>query len=136
MTHRTSVLLVDDELEILDELAEMLELEGYRCFCAETVAKAMALLEQHPEIALTITDLKMPDESGLRLIQRLRASKDRSTMPIIVASGHADMDDVVAALRLQVYDFLRKPIYYEHLIGRLNTLFSHQSAVMPCAVKK
>lgn len=125
MSYRATILLVDDEPEVLLELAELLEMEGFRCLTATSAAEALALLQANPDIGLIITDLRMPEESGLRLIQNLRASSERPNIPIIVTSGHADMDDIVIALRLQVLDFLRKPIYYEHLIERLGNLFPH-----------
>lgn len=125
MSYRATILLVDDEPEVLLELAELLEMEGFCCLTATSAADALSLLRAHPDVGLVITDLRMPEESGLRLIQDLRTSADRPNIPIIVTSGHADMDDIVIALRLQVLDFLRKPIYYEHLIERLGNLFPH-----------
>lgn len=65
----------------------------------------------NPDIALIITDLRMPEESGISLIKRLREHTDRQHLPVIVMSGHAEMDDVSDMLRLQVLDLFRKPIY-------------------------
>lgn len=120
---REELLLVDDEEDILLELAEMLEHEGFRCHTALSVRAALELLDQHPGIALAITDLRMPDESGLRLIQRLRQNITQQNLPVIVTSGHAEMEDVIEALRLQVVDFFRKPIYHDRLFEALNRLF-------------
>lgn len=119
---REELLLVDDEEDILLELAEMLDSEGFRCHTATSVAQALERIKQFPHIALVITDLRMPEESGLRLIQRLRGVSCRQQLPIIVTSGHADMDDVIDVLRLQVTDFFRKPIYHERLMETLNRL--------------
>ncbi|CAE6889353.1 MULTISPECIES: response regulator [Pseudomonas] len=120
---RQTILLVDDEQDILLELAEMLELEGYRCILANSVAQAFEQLSQHPDIALIITDLRMPEESGLRLIQQLRARSSRKQLPVIVASGHADMNDVIDTMRLQAVDFFIKPIYHERLLESIERLF-------------
>ena len=70
-----------------------------------------------------ITDLRMPEESGISLIKRLREHTLRQHLPVIVISGHADMDDVSDLLRLQVLDLFRKPIYHVRLLDTLNTLF-------------
>lgn len=121
-----SILLVDDEPEILSELAELLEAEGLACLCAQSVAQAMQQLAEQPNIGLVITDLRMPDESGLRLIQRLRSHPLHQQLPIIVTSGHACMDDVVGILRLGVVDFLPKPIYQEYLLEKITALFTSQ----------
>ena len=127
MTHpsssRQQILLVDDEEDALIELAESLENEGFVCFTANSVTFALQELTLHPDIALVITDLRMPEESGISLIKRLREHTSRSQLPVIVMSGHAEMDDVSDMLRLQVLDLFRKPIYLVRLLDTLNSLF-------------
>ncbi|MCT8953619.1 response regulator [Pseudomonas lundensis] len=120
---RQQLLLVDDEEEALSELAELLEGEGFCCHIATSVKAALHHLTRHPDIALVITDLRMPEESGISLIKRLREHTSRQHLPVIVVSGHADMDDVSDLLRLQVLDLFRKPIYHERLLDTLNALF-------------
>ena len=114
---------MDDEEEALSELAELLEGEGFCCHTATSVKAALQQLTRHPDIALVITDLRMPEESGISLIKRLREHTSRQHLPVIVVSGHADMDDVSDLLRLQVLDLFRKPIYHERLLDTLNALF-------------
>ena len=127
MTHpsssRQQILLVDDEEDALIELAESLENEGFVCFTANSVTFALQELTLHPDIALVITDLRMPEESGISLIKRLREHTSRSQLPVIVMSGHAEMDDVSDMLRLQVLDLFRKPIYLVRLLDTLNNQF-------------
>ena len=74
-------------------------------------------------IGLLITDLRMPEESGMSLIKRLREHTSRQHLPVIVTSGHADMEDVSDMLRLQVLDLFRKPIYHVRLLETLDNLF-------------
>lgn len=120
---RQQLLLVDDEEDALLELAELLEGEGFCCFTATSVTLALSQLTQHPDIALVITDLRMPEESGIALIRRLREHTSRQHLPVIVISGHADMSDVSDLLRLQVLDLFRKPIYHVRLLDTLDSLF-------------
>ena len=120
---RQKILLLDDEEDALIELAESLENEGFVCFTATSVTFALQELTLHPDIALVITDLRMPEESGISLIKRLREHTSRSQLPVIVMSGHAEMDDVSDMLRLQVLDLFRKPIYLVRLLDTLNNLF-------------
>lgn len=123
----TTLLLVDDEAELLSELDELLGGCGFRCLCAHDAEQALSLLEAHPDIELVITDLRMPDASGLSLLQRLRGSARGETLPVIGMSGNADMHDVIGLLRLGIVDFLPKPIHYEHLFTVLRRLFpNHQ----------
>ena len=120
---RQQLLLVDDDDDANEELAELLEGEGFSCFTAPSVQRALELLTQYPDIALVITDLRMPEQSGLSLIKRLREHTSREQLPVIVTSGHADMDDVTDLLRLQVLDLFRKPIYHVRLLETLDNLF-------------
>ena len=120
---RQQLLLVDDEEDALLELAELLEGEDFCCFTATSVKLALQQLTQHPDIALVITDLRMPEDSGIALIKRLREHTSRQHLPVIVISGHADMDDVSVLLRLQVLDLFRKPIYHVRLLDTLDNLF-------------
>lgn len=120
---RQQILLVDDEEDALIELAESLGDAGFVCFTANSVTEALQELTLNPDIALVITDLRMPEESGISLIKRLREHTSRSHLPVIVMSGHAEMDDVSDMLRLQVLDLFRKPIYLVRLLDTLNSLF-------------
>ncbi len=122
-SQRQQLLLVDDEEDALLELAELLEGEGFCCYTATSVKLALLQLTQHPDIALVITDLRMPEQSGIELIRRLRQHTQRQHLPVIVISGHADMDDVSDLLRLQVLDLFRKPIYHVRLLDTLDSLF-------------
>ncbi|WP_166362686.1 response regulator [Pseudomonas akapageensis] len=120
---RQQLLLVDDEEDALFELAELLEGEGFICLTARSVKLALQQLTLHPDVALVITDLRMPEESGISLIRRLREHTARQHLPVIVTSGHADMEDVSDMLRLQVLDLFRKPIYHVRLLETLENLF-------------
>ena len=130
-SNRQQLLLVDDEEDANEELAELLEGEGFCCFTASSVKLALELLTKHPDIALVITDLRMPEQSGLSLIKLLREHTSRQHLPVIVTSGHADMDDVTDLLRLQVLDLFRKPIYHVRLLETLNTLFPMPQVYSP-----
>ena len=123
---RQQVLLVDDEEDALSELAELLEGEGFRCHTATSVKLALQQLTRHPDIALVITDLNMPEESGISLIKRLREHTERQHLPVIVTTGQADLDTVSEMLRLQVLDLFRKPIYHTRLLETLGNLFPPQ----------
>ena len=123
VSSRQQILLVDDEQDVLLELAELLENEGFGCLTATSVKAALQQLTRYPDIALVITDLRMPEESGIGLIKRLRDHTARQHLPVIVMSGQADLDDVSDLLRLQVVDFFRKPLYHARLLTTLENLF-------------
>lgn len=118
------ILLIDDDEHILIELHESMVTFGFMCVCANNINEALIALDRNPDIALIISDLRMPDQSGLRLLQILNErDEEERKIPIIITSGHADMDDVIGLFRNGAVDFLPKPIHYEHLVAQLKRFF-------------
>ncbi|MDB6048671.1 MAG: response regulator receiver [Pseudomonas sp.] len=109
------VLIVDDNRDSRELLAEILSLNGISCLTAADCASAMSLLETPKSIGLLITDLRMEPCSGLDLIRWVREST-LAALPIIIVSGDADVQDAIAAMHLGVVDFLLKPINTERLL--------------------
>lgn len=118
------ILLIDDDEDILIELQELMVTLGFMCVCAKDASEALVALDRNPDIGMIISDLRMPDQSGLRLLQTLNERDDyERRIPIIITSGHADMDDVIGLFRHGAVDFLPKPIHYEHLVAQLKRFF-------------
>lgn len=109
------VLIVDDDRDARELLAEILALDGVRCMTASSVSEALGILGSNKSIGLLITDLRMAPSDGLELIGKIRES-ERAALPIIIVSGDADVPDAIAAMHLSVVDFLLKPIDTEHLL--------------------
>ncbi len=103
------VLIVDDDKDTRELLAQILGLDGIRCMTAESGEAAWDLLNSSSSIGLLITDLRMAPSDGLELIRQVRESA-RAALPIIVMSGNAEAPDVIDAMHLTVVDFLLKPI--------------------------
>ncbi|CAM3227120.1 MULTISPECIES: response regulator [Pseudomonas] len=103
------VLIVDDDKDARELLAEILGLDGIRCMTADNGETAWDLLESSSSIGLLITDLRMAPSNGLELIQQVRSSA-RAALPIIIMSGDADARDVIDAMHMSVVDFMLKPI--------------------------
>ena len=109
------VLIVDDDRDARELLAEILSLNDIRCLTAAGGNTAMELIRTRESIALLITDLRMAPCDGLDLIRRVRDS-DRASLPIIIVSGDANVRDAIDAMHLSVLDFLLKPINTKQLI--------------------
>jgi two-component system OmpR family response regulator len=101
-------LVVDDDADSRDLLAQILELHEVQCVTASSAADALRLLSDRT-IGLLITDLRMVPTTGLELIRQVRTS-ERAALPIIIISGDAGVRDAIAAMHLSVVDFLLKPI--------------------------
>jgi DNA-binding NtrC family response regulator len=100
------VLVVDDERAIREELAFAL---GYHGFQAREAKDGEAGLQAalDPAVAAVLLDIKMPRMDGLEVLQKLREA--RPELPVIVISGHGDIDTAVLAVKKGAYDFLQKP---------------------------
>jgi DNA-binding NtrC family response regulator len=109
------VLIVDDDRDARELLAEILSLNDISCMTAAGASSAMHLLQTLPSIALLITDLRMAPCDGLELIRQVRES-DRAALPIIIVSGDAHVRDAIDAMHLSVVDFLLKPINTKQLL--------------------
>ena len=109
------VLIVDDDRDARELLAEILSLNDIRCLTAAGGNSAMELIRTRESISLLITDLRMAPCDGLDLIRRVRDS-DRASLPIIIVSGDANVRDAIDAMHLSVVDFLLKPINTKHLL--------------------
>lgn len=103
------VLIVDDDKDSRELLAQILGLDGIRCMTADSGEAAWNLLNSSSAIGLLITDLRMKPDDGLQLIRQVRESP-RAALPIIIMSGDAGAPDVIDAMHLSVVDFLLKPI--------------------------
>lgn len=104
------VLVVDDDEDIVLNLAEGLELSGHAVLTAHSAAQARAVMAGRDDIGVVITDIRMPGEDGLKLAQTIMAGRpDEVAVEVVVITGHATVQDAAAAIRLHVFDFLPKP---------------------------
>ncbi len=112
-----SILLVDDEPQILNTLQKYLSRENYTIYTAKDAEEALAQYKKHaPQIILT--DIRMPGKSGLELLEEIRLTDTETE--IIVVTGHGDLDSAIAALKLNASDFILKPIDFEVILMTLD----------------
>lgn len=102
-----TILVVDDETIIRQSLCDQLEDLGFQVLEAENGQRGIELIEQE-EIDLVLTDLRMPEMSGLEVIHHSKLVKPN--LLIIVISGAGHIGDAVEAMRLGAYDYIVKPI--------------------------
>jgi DNA-binding NtrC family response regulator len=117
-----SILVVDDEAILREDLKAFLQGKGHRVRAAADGRKALVLLEEE-EAALVITDLRMPGLDGLELLERVRT--DHPDTQVMVLTAYASVETAIEALRQGAADYLLKPLEYEELqlrVERLATL--------------
>ncbi|MFZ5534084.1 MAG: sigma-54-dependent transcriptional regulator [Pseudomonadota bacterium] len=113
--HNPTVLLVDDEPDILTLLELTLERMGLACHKAATLADARLLLARH-RYALCLTDMRLPDGNGIDLVREIATLGTH--LPVAVITAHGNVESAVEALKAGAYDFVSKPVD----LGILRTL--------------
>lgn len=108
-----TILIIDDEEGIRDTLQGILEDEGYSVLTASSAEEGLDLLQKSgPD--LVILDIWLPNMDGIEALSRIREAS--SELPVIMISGHANVDLAVKATKLGAYDFLEKPLSLDRII--------------------
>ncbi|PYN12943.1 MAG: two-component system response regulator [Candidatus Rokuibacteriota bacterium] len=112
MTPLARILLVEDEIEILDAIAEHLEREGYAVTRAVDGAEALRKVQnERPDLVLL--DVGLPGLSGFDVLQRLR--EDHPRVPVVMLTGLNDEAQARRTLQMGAVDYIRKPFDLGHL---------------------
>lgn len=123
MTHKLSILLVEDEKNICDFISTSLSAQDYRISTAHTGKEALPIItSQCPDLILL--DLGLPDMDGMEIIRQVRTW---SSIPIIVLSARTQEQEKVRALDLGADDYLTKPIGTSELLARIRTALRHSN---------
>jgi two-component system nitrogen regulation response regulator NtrX len=105
------ILIVDDQAAIREELAYALKYEGFDSFEARDGDTALAAVEtavkENAEFHAVLLDIKMPGLDGMQVLSELR--KNHPNLPVIMISGHGDIETAVVAVKQGACDFLPKP---------------------------
>jgi len=118
-TPRPSIMVVDDNVALCGIVCEILEAQGYMTSRALSANEAMGIIKTTTP-NLILTDLMMPDISGMTLISRLRLEPSLSSVPIIVLSAKAAKEDRDAAHLAGANAFLVKPFSNHELRELIN----------------
>jgi len=122
-----SILVVDDEREIVRALQRSLSAHGYRVVTATSGESALAMLAQHrPD--LMVLDLLLPGMSGLEVCRQVRAT---SSLPIIVLSVKDTEQDKVLALDLGADDYVAKPFHMNEVLARIRVALRRLAHTAP-----
>jgi two-component system response regulator FixJ len=156
MTERLTIALIDDDEAVLDSLRLYFTRQDVETTCFPTAADFLAAIRQGQRFDCVVSDVRMPGMSGLDLVHHLKAQD--IAVPIILITGHGDVDMAVAAIKVGAFDFIEKPFdevrllasirhavekgrernadatELENLQSRFNTLSARQREVMALAV--
>ena len=103
------IIIIDDERGIRNTLREILADEGHEVEVAENGKQGLEMA-QAKAYDLIFSDIKMPEMDGLELLKALKEGEETAETPVVMISGHGDVETAVQALKMGAYDFLLKPL--------------------------
>jgi DNA-binding NtrC family response regulator len=127
-SHAQTLLLLDDEENILRALTRVLRRDGYQIITASRAQDAFALLAKH-DVQVILSDQRMPEMNGTEFFSRVKSLHPETIR--IVLSGYTDLKSVTDAINQgAIYKFLTKPWDDEHLRTSIAQAFQHHSLAM------
>jgi two-component system nitrogen regulation response regulator NtrX len=109
------ILIVDDEMDIRDLVAGILEDEGYRTRTAKNADEALSVVQQRrPHLVFLDIWLQGSRLDGLQVLDQLKQTHPE--LPVVMISGHGNIETAVAAIKRGAYDFIEKPFKADRLV--------------------
>ncbi|MBN2716147.1 MAG: response regulator transcription factor [Deltaproteobacteria bacterium] len=120
MQDAKTILIIEDETDLILGLTDAFEFEGYRVHCAQTGEKGVDLAaELHPN--LIILDLMLPGMNGYNVCEAIRR-RDTVT-PILILSARSQENDIIRGLEAGADDYVTKPFSIGELLARVRAIF-------------
>ncbi len=121
-----TILIIDDEPAIRDSLAGALADEGYRTLKAHNATSGIELALKH-DPSLILLDIWMPEMDGMTALQELK--KRGVDSPVLIMSGHGNIETAVKATKLGAFDFMEKPIELDRLLVLIRNALSARDLI-------
>lgn len=117
MTEVTRIALIDDDDAVLDSLRLYFIRQNIETSCFSASKDFLAAIERKERFECIVSDVRMPGMSGLDLLHHLKGR--HHTSPIILITGHGDVDMAVAAIKVGAFDFIEKPFDEGRLLASI-----------------
>ena len=117
---KIKLLIVDDEVQFLDSIAQRLELRGFEVVKASRGEQAVEAA-RNQKFDLAILDLKMPGMDGRQLLELLKL--EHRYLEVIMLTGHGSVESAVECTKLGAFGYLPKPYELEHLLEILKQAY-------------
>ncbi|MBR9829690.1 MAG: response regulator transcription factor [Oceanospirillales bacterium] len=119
-----TVLIVDDEPLIGEELCEFFTDHGFKCISCYEAEGAIRLFKHHKDICLVLSDLHMPGKNGLELLKILlnQAKEEQRPLKSVLFTGRSEKEDVINALRTGISDYYAKPLDMDEVLRGVTKL--------------
>lgn len=109
---KTAILIVDDEKAQRAVLSGDLKSRGFNIFEAESVVKAIEIISENT-IDVVLSDLKMPNQTGIDLVKKLK--KINPDITVVIMTAYASVETAVTAMKEGAYDFITKPYHLDEI---------------------
>ncbi|MGC8554085.1 MAG: sigma-54-dependent transcriptional regulator [Candidatus Acidulodesulfobacterium sp.] len=130
-----NILIVEDDDASRNGLSEYFNLKGYKVFSADRIKSAFEILNYSAEsennkdkIDIIITDLKLPDGTGLELLKSIKEGLNQNA-EVIIATGFSSVKTAVEAIKLGAYDYITKPVNLEELELLVSRIISNKNLI-------
>jgi two-component system response regulator FixJ len=118
MVDPVRIALIDDDEAVLDSLKLYFERQGMRTTCFSTPEAFLGVKDMAGAFDCVVADVRMPGLSGLDLVRKLAA--EGLIIPIVLITGHGDVDMAVSAIKLGAFDFIEKPFDEKRLLDSVH----------------
>lgn len=122
-----AVFLFEDDSSLRDAIRQSLELEGFVVSAHESVESCTAKLGPETD-AIVVTDIRLPGADGRQLFRRLLQSDPE--LPVILITGHGELQEAVDLMREGAYDFISKPFSPPRLLTSVRNAIEHRRLVL------
>jgi two-component system, OmpR family, alkaline phosphatase synthesis response regulator PhoP len=121
---KKTILVVDDEKDIVDLLSYNLSKEGLTIITARNGKEALEKVRQKPD--LIILDVMMPEMNGIQVIQELKKDKKSASIPIILLTAKGSETDEIVGLEIGADDYIVKPVKIGKIVARVHATLRRQ----------
>jgi FixJ family two-component response regulator len=111
------IALIDDDAAVLDSLRLYFARQEIKTSCFKAAGEFLAAIDGSAQFDCVVSDVRMPDVSGLDLVRQL--NERGFIRPIILITGHGDIDMAVAAIKIGAFDFIEKPFDENRLLASI-----------------
>lgn len=134
MLSQKSILVVDDETDVLKVIGKRIEKAGYKVLTALSGKEALGLLkEEVPDLILL--DVMMPEMDGIEVFKNIRRKKELATIPIIFFTAKDSMEDKIKGFKIGVNDYITKPIDHRELLARIEAVLKINDRYLKLSLK-
>ena len=127
------ILVIDDERSIRNTLKEILEYENYKVETIESGKQALKLIEKN-DFDLVFCDIKMPEMDGIEVLKEIEKLKPE--IPVIMISGHGNIETAVESIKFGAYDFIQKPLDLNRILVTIKNATDKTALVAETKVLK